>query len=197
MLYEVPLDRISEMADISADAFIGAADPIGNFMFRTEVDPLSLKRRFFRSLVTSCSPEAVRQGTSPGLEAVSIWFPPGMDHSQDKDPDPLGEQDFTDPGTMERMLAVNEVIAALTARLGAEPQWYLHLVAVAPKFRSLGYSSQLLRPMMERAGKAGLPCTLITQSAENVRKYEHWGFKVASEMTVPRSQEKFYSMRKD
>ena len=51
--------------------------------------------------------------------------------------------------------------------------------------------------MMASAGEEGLPCTLITQSPENVRKYEHWGFKVVSEMPVPRSQEKFFSMRKD
>ena len=52
-------------------------------------------------LVTSCSQNAVIQGTSPGLEAVSIWFPPGMDHSEDVDQDPFSPEDFTDPGTME------------------------------------------------------------------------------------------------
>jgi len=196
MAYEVPWDRIDEMADVSADAFIGADDPIGNFMFRDETEPLALKRRFFRSLVTSCSPRAVRQGSSPGLEAVSIWFPPSLDHSQDRDPDPLSAQDFTDPKTMGRMQAVNDVIAALTARLGAEPQWYLHLVAVPPKFRNQGYSSRLIKPMLARAGNEGLPCTLITQSMENVRKYESWGFKTVNEMPVPGSQEKFYSMKK-
>ena len=196
MLYEVPLNKINEMADVSAEAFIGANDPIGNFMFQNEPDHLDLKRRFFRSLVTSCSPEVVRQAISPALEAVSIWFPPGLSHSQDADLDPLGPQDFKDPGTMEKMQAVNDVIAALTARLGSEPQWYLHLVAVSPEFRNRGYSSLLIKPMLARAGKEGLPCTLITQSIENVRKYEHWGFKVMSEMLVSRSQEKFYSMRK-
>ena len=75
MLYEVPLDRIDEMADASADAFVGANDPMGNFMFQNEPDHLVLKRRFFRSLVTSCSPKAIRQGISPNLEAISLWFP--------------------------------------------------------------------------------------------------------------------------
>jgi GNAT superfamily N-acetyltransferase len=196
MLYEVPWNRMDELADASADAFIGANDPIGNFMFQNEPDPLVLKRRFFRSLVTSCSPKVLKQGISSSLEAVSIWFPPGLGHSEDVDLDPLREQDFTDPGTMDKMQAVNDVITALIASLGQEPQWYLHLVAVRPQFRDRGYSSLLIRPMLARAEKEGLPCTLITQSLENVRKYEHWGFKVVHEMLVPRSQEKFYSMRK-
>ncbi|MFA6599492.1 MAG: GNAT family N-acetyltransferase [Candidatus Omnitrophota bacterium] len=183
------------MADVSADAFIGANDPIGNFMFQNEPEPVALKRRFFRSLVTTCSPEAVRQGISPSLEAVSIWFPPGRDHSEDEDPDPFRAQDFKDPGTMARMQAVNDVMATLSALRGSEPQWYLHLVAVSPEFRNQGYSSRLLRPMLTRAKKEGLPCTLITQSMENVLKYKSVGFEIVKEMPVPDSQEKFYSMR--
>lgn len=196
MLYEIPRNRLDEMADASADAFLGAVDPIGNFMFADEPDATTLKKRFFRSLVTSCSPKAVRQGLSTDLEAVSLWFPPGMDHSEDTDPDPFRVEDFKCPQTMARMRAVNDVIAALTALLGQEPQWYLHLVAVRPQFRGLGYSSQMIRPMLTRAGEEGLPCTLITQSSANVQKYEHWGFKAVSEMAVSGSLEKFYSMRK-
>ena len=166
-------------------------------MFGNEPDHLVLKRRFYRSLVTSCSQNAVIQGTSPGLEAVSIWFPPGMDHSEDVDQDPFSPEDFTDPGTMERMQAVNDVIDALTGHLGEEPQWYLHLVAVRPEFVGHGYASHLVRPVLARAARDGLPCTLITQTMDNVRTYEHWGFKVVKEMAVPSSREKFCSMRKD
>ena len=197
MLYDVPLIRINEMADASAEAFIASNDPVGNFIFQNEPNHLVLKKRFFRSLVTSCSPKSVRQGTSPVLEAVSIWFSPGMDHSEDIDADPFLAQDFTHPQNMKKLQAVNEVIAALTVDLGQEPQWYLHLVAVRPQFRNQGYSSRILRPMLARAESENLPCTLITQSMENVRKYEHWGFKIIKEMPVPYSQEKFCSMRKD
>ncbi|MFH1440528.1 MAG: GNAT family N-acetyltransferase [Candidatus Omnitrophota bacterium] len=98
---------------------------------------------------------------------------------------------------MKKLQAVNDVIVALTADLGSEPQWYLYLVAVRPQFRNQGYSSRLIRSMLDRAKSENLPCTLITQSMENVKKYEHWGFKVVKEMLVPNSQEKFYSMRKD
>ena len=196
-MYEVPLTRIDEMADVSAEAFIGCDDPVGNFMFQNEPEHLVLKRRFFRSLATTCSANAVRQATSSNLEAASIWFPPGMDHSEGVEPDPFGTDDFADSGTMRRMQAVNDVIAALADGLGQEPQWYLHLVAVRPRFRERGYSSVLIRPMLARADEENLPCTLITQSLGNVRKYESWGFKVVREIPVPRSNEKFRSMRRE
>jgi len=197
MLYDVPLSRIDEMADICAEAFIANNDPIGNFLFQNEPDQLNLKKRFFRSLVTSCSPKAIRQAISPSLEAISIWFSPGMGHSEDVEADPFKAQDFVDPETMGKMQAVNEVISALTVHLGLEPQWYMHLVAVLPQFKGQGYSSRLIKPMLAKAESEILPCTLITQSMENLRKYEHWGFNLVKEMPVPGSKEKFYSMRKD
>jgi ribosomal protein S18 acetylase RimI-like enzyme len=197
MLFDVPRDRMGEAADAAADAFIGASCPIGTFMFRDEPDHLVLKRRFYRSLVTACSPRAVIYATSPNLEAVSIWFPPGMDHAEDDDPDPIGAEDLVYPGTLERMEAVNGVIHTLTENLGMEPQWYLHLVAVRPQFFGRGFASHLIRPMLARAAKEGLPCTLITQTMENVSRYEHWGFEVVMEMAVPGSGERFCSMRRD
>ena len=197
MPYDVPRDRIDDAADAAADAFMGASCPIGKFMFLNEPDHLVLKRKFYRSLVTSCPPKAVIQGTSPRLEAVSIWFPPGLDHSEDVDPDPFTGMELSDSGTMERVQAVNDVIDALTENLGQEPQWYLHLVAVRPQSVNRGYASLLVRPVLARAAREGFPCTLITQTMENVRKYEHWGFEVVKEMAVPGSREKFCSMRKD
>ena len=42
MTYEVPWSRIDEMAEVTADAFIGANDPRGNFMFQNEPEHLVL-----------------------------------------------------------------------------------------------------------------------------------------------------------
>lgn len=197
MIYEVPFERTAEMADISAEAFIGNNDPIGNFIFDGEPEHLVLKKRFFRGLVTSCSPNAVRQASSDKMEAISIWFPPGMGHNEDVDQDPFTPQDFVHAETMKKLLAVGDVIAALTAELGHEPQWYLHLLAVRTNFKEQGYCSRLIAPVLAKAETEKLPCTLITQSAANARKYEHWGFRVVKEMAVAASLERFYSMRKD
>lgn len=196
-LFDIPSTRSEEMAEISADAFIDAEDPIGNFIFQDEPDRYALKRRFFRSLVHSCPPNAIRKGTSPDLEAVSIWFPPGMDHSEDTEADTFAANDFESNQTMERLQAVNEVIATLTADLGSQAQWYLHLVAVSPQFQGQGYASTLIKPMLARADEEHCPCSLITQSLANVKKYERWGFKIVKEISVPQSDEHFYSMRRE
>jgi len=196
-IYNVPASRLDEMAEVTADAFIGNNDPIGNYIFENEPQHLHLKRRFFRSIVTSCSPQAVYQALSPDMKSVSIWFPPGMDHSQDTDVDPFQESDFKDPHTEERMNNVMGVIGELTADLGENPQWYMHLIAVPKINAGMHYASQLLSPMIIRAQQERLPCTLITQRKENVIRYQHWGFEVAREMSVKGSKEKFTSMIKN
>ena len=193
--YTVPLIRLDEMAEASAKAFIANDDPIGRFLFDGETNHLELKRRFFRSLVTACPVNAMRQASSERMEAISIWFQPGMSHGEDVEADPFKPEDFSNPETFERLEAVGRVIDELTADIGNEPQWYLHLIAVRPEFTNQGYSSRLILPILAQARAEGLPCTLITQSAENVRKYEHWGFRVVRELPVPGSLEKFYSMR--
>ena len=194
--YSVPVDRLTEMAEVTADAFIGNDDPIGNYIFADEPGHMTLKRRFFRSIVTSCSSQTIYQASSSRMEAVAIWFPPGMDHSEDVDVDPFLDSDFINPGTMGRMQNVVDVIDALTADLGHEPQWYMHLIAVAPEYAGMHFASRLLMPMIKRAENEGLPCSLITQRMENVKRYEHWGFKVVKEMGVKDSKERFYSMKK-
>ena len=185
------------MADISAEAFMDHNDPIGNFIFGDEPNRRVLSKRFFRALVTSCSPKVLRLATSPEMEAISIWFPPGLGHEDDVDADPFKPEDFTQPDTLKKMQAVSDVITALTAELGHEPQWYLHLLAVRTKCSDKGHCSALLEPVFARAKAEGLPCTLITQSMQNALKYGHWGFRVIKEMTVPDSRETFYSMRRD
>ena len=196
-IYHVPPESIPMMAEMTADAFIGNDDPIGNFIFQAEPNHLILKRRFFRSIVTSSPPSAVYQASSKDMEAMAIWFPPGMDHSQDIDVDPFLESDFQDPETWNRIQAVMEAIMDLTSDLGDSPQWYLHLIAVPPQHANHHHASGLLAPMIQRARDEGLPCTLITQREENIQRYLHWGFTVVKERQVSGSNERFTAMRKD
>src|SRR5574343_87571 len=110
-VYEVPLSRLDKMADVSAEAFIANKDPIGSFLFDHELNHFELKQRFFRSLVTSCSPSALRLASSEKTEAISIWFPPGMGHDEDVEADPFRPEDFADPETFTRLEAVGRGIA--------------------------------------------------------------------------------------
>jgi len=72
--------------------------------------------------------------------------------------------------------------------------WYLLLLAVDPKHQGKGYASQLLNEMLNVIDGEGLPCYLETEGNQNVSIYQHFGFKVIDEFTIPNTNDKLVAM---
>ena len=70
-------------------------------------------------------------------------------------------------------------------RLVPFKHWYLWTVGVQPDSQGKGYASRLIRPMLSRIDKAGLPCYLETLDERNVPVYERLGFKVIDKSIIP------------
>jgi ribosomal protein S18 acetylase RimI-like enzyme len=66
-----------------------------------------------------------------------------------------------------------------------DPHYYLLTLGVAPKAQGNGAGGRLLRSMLERCDAEGMPAYLETQRPENVPIYERFGFKTASETSIP------------
>ncbi len=129
--------------------------------------------------------------TSPRLEGVAVWV-----HS-----DNLGMSSW-------RMLVSGAIWPAM--KMGREAgrkmneldkyvnrkhrefvsakHWYLLLLGVDPQYQGKGYASQLMKGMLSETDKEGLPSFLETQGNQNVSMYQHFGFKVVDEFTVPGTQ---------
>ena len=125
---------------------------------------------------------------SPDLEGVAVWLP-----STRADMTPwrtlrsgalsiavnLGK----DGG--RRMKYFGDGMHAVHKRLAPFRHWYLEVLGVDPPHQGEGHASTLLRAMFARADDEGLPCYLETQDARNVSIYQHLGFVVVEEFTVP------------
>lgn len=195
--YAIPADRLDEMADAAAEAFAAIGDPLARFIFEQEPDRPALSRLLSRMIAGECRERSIKQAPSSAIEAVAIWFPPGVDYSQDESPDPFRNILFASPETGRRLTDAFALLTTLTVMLAEEPQWYLHLLAVRPAFQGRGLASSLIRPMLERANREGRPASLITQSLANVSMYRHLGFEVLSSTPLPGSGMTFFSMRRD
>ena len=75
--------------------------------------------------------------------------------------------------------------------------WYLWVLAVAPKHQGKGFASQLLRGMLPRIDREGLPVYLETEGEKNVAIYKHFGFKVIEEFSVPGEKSKQTAMLRE
>ena len=67
----------------------------------------------------------------------------------------------------------------------SDPHYYLLALGVAPSSQGQGAAGRLLRTMLDRADAEAKVVYLETQHQENVAVYERFGFKVASETTIP------------
>jgi GNAT superfamily N-acetyltransferase len=152
--------------------------------------------RFLRSAILTGEVYA----TSPNMEGVAMWFP--------SDAKPVswwhrlfsGEMLaplFTDKKTRERQMAFGHYSSQVKKRVVPGKHWYLQILAVDPDYQGKGFSSRLLRPMLVRADREGIPCFLETQLAKNVELYKHFGFRVAEEGIIPGSNVYSWAMVRD
>ena len=63
--------------------------------------------------------------------------------------------------------------------------WYLSSLGVDAAHQGKGYASALLKSMLGRLDRDGVPCYLETQREVNVRLYGRYGFNVTKEGRIP------------
>ena len=135
---------------------------------------------------------------TPALEACAIWAPPrGSRQARPRTGllAPLLRLLAAVPlGALGRMLRYDRFARALHRALLPAPHWYLDLIAVAPEHRGRGLAGQLIRPILDRADAAGLPCYLETQNPRNLAIYARYGFTVLRAAALPDTALTHYAM---
>jgi ribosomal protein S18 acetylase RimI-like enzyme len=71
------------------------------------------------------------------------------------------------------------------AHMAGRPFIYLQILGVAPAYQGRGYGGKLIRSLIESSEQARLPIYLETETEGNVRLYEHFGFRVLQQITLP------------
>lgn len=64
--------------------------------------------------------------------------------------------------------------------------YYLYLLGVDPEYQNKGYGGNLLRTMINQTDKDRIPLYLETENESIVPFYEHFGFRVAKIITLPK-----------
>jgi len=138
--------------------------------------------------------------TTPALEGVACWLPPGRTEIT------LGR--IVRSGLHATPLKMGwaayrrfDPYQSLSGRLhhlhAPQPHWYLWAIGVDPPSQGRGIGSRLLVPSLGRADAEGTLCYLETGSERNVRFYEKHGFHMASEGRVPVLGVPIWAMRRE
>ena len=153
-----------------------AIDPLVRWFFPDEVTYPARARAFFGYLFDIRIEHGEVQVAGDG-DAASLWTPPGGVTMSQAEQDRRwidGVEAGAGPGELQRIEAYEEAALAMTPD---QPHWYLGVLGTDPAHRGLGLARAVIRPVLERADRDGLPAFLETATPENLPFYAGFGFE--------------------
>jgi ribosomal protein S18 acetylase RimI-like enzyme len=128
--------------------------------------------------------------TSPNLEGVAVWLP--SDRSEitfwrAMRSGGMALQKGLSKDGMKRLLAFSYQVDAYHKKHLPGFHCYLFFIGVDPSLHGKGYGGRLIRPMLDWMDGRGMPCYLNTQNEKNIGLYEHFGFSVVEQVSLPGS----------
>jgi len=98
---------------------------------------------------------------------------------------------------VSRAMSYGDYASSMHKRHAPFRHWYLMVIGVDPSYQGRGYASALIKPMLARIDRERLPCYLDTENERNVPIYQHFGFEVVEEGTVPRTNTTVWAMLRE
>jgi GNAT superfamily N-acetyltransferase len=118
------------------------------------------------------------------VSAVAVWEPPpGAEGTAPLPDDVRAALDRELPYlSAERISAVRDTAALVSAARPADPHWWLAHLGVRPTARRKGLAAAVLAPALLRCDADGLPAAAAVFSWANVRFLRGFGFEVTAEL---------------
>ncbi len=194
-LIQLNPSQVQPVADLLVRAF--QDDPLFVYFFPHASERMNKLSHVLRMLVRYGVLYGEVYATSPNVEGVIVWLP--SEHVEMSPWHMMRSGGFSvmlnmSKGDMGRMMRYIEYGSAMHKRHAPFRHWYLQFIGVGPEFRGKGYASVLLTPMFARMNAERLPCYLETQNPQNIPMYQHYGFRVVEEGSIPGSETAHWAM---
>jgi len=158
------------------------------YYFQDEAERHAVAVTFGFIALSVCLKYGEAYASSAKMEGVAAWLPPGKAPFRGWQiirSVPLSVLFRFGRQGASRMQAYGRYIDNMHRKLVPYPHWYLQIIGVDPAYQGQGFSSRLVRPMLERIDRERMPCFLETNTDKNVAIYRRFGFGVVSEDKIP------------
>jgi len=187
MLYKVQKGDIARVVKVLADAF--QYDPLWNKVFEGESD---LEKKFlalFEVPVRHCLKYGEVYATSEELGGIIAWVPgkyAEMTMWRMIRSGALGAAMRMGSNASKKMGPVFKSITEdRNAHMAGHNFLYLLIVGVATELQGKGVGRKLIDAVIEKSEREGLQLYLETETEENAKIYEHFGFRLIKKITLP------------
>lgn len=187
MLYKIQKKDIPKASAVLANAF--QHDPLWLKFFEDEPNIDQKFHFFFEIPVRYCYKFGEVYASSENLEGIAAWAPGDLSYM-----------------TVWRMIQSGSFFAGmkLGAKAGRKMETvfkpmeedrkknmegksfiYLLVIGVATDLQGKGFGGNLLRALIDKCDKSGVHLYLETETEQNVKWYEEFGFKLINKITLP------------
>lgn len=187
MLYRVQKGDIMRAGKVLADAF--QRDPIWNKICEGEPDIEKRFRAIFEVSVRYCLKYGEVYATSEDLEGIVAWIPgkyADMNAWHIIRSGAMGAVMRIGLNASKKMGSVYKPVTEYRREHMAGCTFlYLLVVGVATGLQGKGFGRKLIGAAIEKSDREGLQLYLGAGSEENVKMYEHFGFRLLKRITLP------------
>jgi GNAT superfamily N-acetyltransferase len=173
-----------------------ATDPVWGLALRRQDGSTSHHDPYWALFIDG----AMRFGTvhvTDGLEAVSVWLPPGAGELSDDGADQL-EALLRKSLAPEHVAQMHTLYARFEASRAALPDhYYLSLLATDPAHRGRGVGQSLLAADLDRWDDQGVPAYLESTNSDNDHRYARAGFRPVGGFRAVRDETWISAMWRD
>ena len=187
MLYRVQKGDIIRAGKVLADAF--QHDPLWNKIYEGESDIEKRFRAHFEVPVRHCLKYGEVHAPSKDLEGVVAWVPgkyADMTAWSIIRSGAVGAAIRMGSNGSKKMGPVfKPVTEDRHEHMAMSTYLYLLVIGVDTKLQGKGFGRKLIGAAIEKSEREGLQLYLETELEENVKMYEHFGFKLLKRITLP------------
>jgi ribosomal protein S18 acetylase RimI-like enzyme len=187
MLYKVKRRDITKAGKVLADAFKYA--PIWNKICEGESDLEKRFRAIFESAVRHCLKYGEVYAVSERLEGVIAWVPgkyADMTAWRMIRSGALGAAMRMGSNVGKKMgLVFKPAVEDQREYMAEHDILYLLVAGVATERQGKGFGRKLIDAAIEKSAHEGLHLYLETETEENVKMYQHFGFRLLKRIDLP------------
>jgi len=186
-LYTLQKDDIPKTGAVLKDAF--QHDPVWNKLFEGEPNIDQKLSSFFETPVRHCLKYGEVYAPSENIEGIAAWVS-----------GELADMTFLrliGSGALRSGMKIGvkfgkkmeyifkQLKDDRNAYINGRSFYYLQIIGVAAEYQGQGFGGQLLRALIEKGDDGGIPIYLETETQNNVKMYEKFGFKIVKKIALP------------